>query len=270
MDNGIFGDFRPDIDGIEGDHSGFKTNSDVEAVYFTNLPQMQFFPANIQTQFPNLKAIYIGSTGLKELTQADLKPFSKLEDFHAQWSQLTKIEKNLFEFNPQLKIIWLNDNQITHIEPLTFSNLSKLETLWISGNKCKMNFEKVVNSVSDVKSLVRKVDTGGCDPTVIEILKPLFDMEGSGNYDNEYYDDNEDDDDDDEDDDDDDEFYQVPEYKPTTRTTTTDDSEIYEYETTSKNEEPSDSSWNFTFMIICFVLGACALFLACVACFYLF
>ncbi|KAL7012114.1 hypothetical protein ACKWTF_014641 [Chironomus riparius] len=101
----------------------------------------------------NIKAIKVDDCKLKEITQADLKPFPKLVEISISSNALEVLEEGLFEFNPDLEYIYFYTNKIIHIEPNIFEHLSKLRYLYLGSNYCISKSAK--NSKSLVKKLIR-------------------------------------------------------------------------------------------------------------------
>jgi len=123
------------IDSIYGTHLTGYNNDNVEG-FSVAQGQIHYFPSDLNKFFKNLKGISISSTGLKEIHQRDLKDFPKLMNLYLYSSDLEIIEENLFEFNPNLDLMSLNTNKITHIDPHVLDRLLKLKTLYIFQNTC--------------------------------------------------------------------------------------------------------------------------------------
>lgn len=68
-------------------------------------------------------------------------------------NNLEIIEKDLFEFNPNLEVIHLNINKILHIDPNVFNKLNDLMELYLDGNTC-INM-KAENDLAKVQKVIR-------------------------------------------------------------------------------------------------------------------
>jgi len=123
------------VDYICGEHPAGYNNDNVEA-FDVYRGQIHYFPRGLNKFFKNLKGIQIGSTGLKEVHQSDLKDLPKLMNLHLHTSNSEILEKNLFEFNPNLDYIYLNSNKISHIDPNIFDKLTILRKLYLNSNTC--------------------------------------------------------------------------------------------------------------------------------------
>src|SRR5690349_12154836 len=63
--------------GINGTHAEGKSNKDVEAISFTNLP-VGSFPRLQSCFFPNLKAVTVNNCGLEKITKKDLNGLTNM------------------------------------------------------------------------------------------------------------------------------------------------------------------------------------------------
>ncbi|KAG5666645.1 hypothetical protein PVAND_014661 [Polypedilum vanderplanki] len=118
------------ITGISGNHLDGKMNQNVEAVRFKELT-VNYFPVGLQKFFPNLIAISILSSHLKEIKQSDLFPFPQLKYLNLYDNDLRIIRNNLFEFTEHLEVIGLHYNDIKDVDLKTFDKLKKLKYLWL-------------------------------------------------------------------------------------------------------------------------------------------
>ncbi|XP_070504107.1 adhesin Ata autotransporter-like [Chironomus tepperi] len=139
------------IDAVTGTHLAGYNNDNVEGIQVHSKGQIHFFPRGLNKIFKNLKAIFIYTTGLKEVHQSDLKDFPNLKHLSLTKNSLEILEKDLFEFNPNLENIYLNSNKISHIDPNVFDKLTNLKTLYLSSNACiDMTAENNPTSVQNI------------------------------------------------------------------------------------------------------------------------
>jgi len=160
------------ITSVSGDHQSGKTNSDVEGFYVESVT-IRYFPRGLEAFFKNIKVIQILSTSLKEVYQADLKPFPKLVELNLYSNLLEVLEEGLFDYNPDLEFISFLDNNIVHIEPKVFDNLSKLSTLLLRSNHCVD--KDAENSTSAVQNLVQNLEST-CKNSDFSSLKEKLEM----------------------------------------------------------------------------------------------
>lgn len=117
-------------------HQSGKNNDNVEGFYSSSSFQItQYFPHGLNKVFKNLKIIDINNGRIKEIHQSDLRPFKKLEVLDLDSNDIQVIETGLFDFNPNLVIIWLS-SKILHIDAGVFTNLKKLAYLYLGNNLC--------------------------------------------------------------------------------------------------------------------------------------
>ncbi|CAG9810509.1 unnamed protein product [Chironomus riparius] len=144
------------VDGISGTHLPGYYNDNVEA-FTSTLGQIHYFPRGLNRFFKNLKGLQISSSGLKEVHQSDLKDHTHLKNLFLSFSDLEILEENLFEFNPNLEMISLGDNKITHIHANVLDKLNNLKYLYFEGNPCiSVN---AINDPSSLKNVIKKTRT---------------------------------------------------------------------------------------------------------------
>lgn len=124
---------------------------------------IQSFPRGLHTYFKNLKVIHIEKCGLKEIHQAELKPFPNLEYFFLSSNSIEVIEEGLFDNNPSLKTIGLWESRIVHIDSKVFDRLPKLRYLCLPNIFCvKMNIwnsrEEVLEALKVIKNQCTSAD----------------------------------------------------------------------------------------------------------------
>lgn len=123
---------QPDaiITAITGDHQDGKTNLDVLGFRVKN-KKVLYFPKYLNKFFPNLIAISILSSNLKDIKQSDISPFPQLRYLNLFQNQLTRVGDNLFEINLELEVIGLHYNKIESVNPKVIQRLKKLKFFWL-------------------------------------------------------------------------------------------------------------------------------------------
>lgn len=99
---------------------------------------VKFVPARIKMKFPKLTALDISRSGLTHVEKEDMRQFGGdliLVDFFG--NSLTALEADVFDYNPNLRIIYLNENSFKFINSALFQNFRKMRNLksvhfWIS------------------------------------------------------------------------------------------------------------------------------------------
>lgn len=124
------------ISSITGNHFNDRTNRDVYV--FTAFNQKVFyFPQGLDKFFQNIMTIEIVKCGLKEIHGSDIKVFSNLSRLDLNGNRLEFLEGDLFNFNPQIKSIYLNGNRISQVDPKFFDSFgTRAVILNLLNNEC--------------------------------------------------------------------------------------------------------------------------------------
>lgn len=124
--------------------------------YIRRSPSCLYVPSGIAENFKNIKILVIAYTGLKVITQADLKPLQKIQNLYIDNNKLTSLDDDLFVFNPTIEYINLSYNQIKSMGPMTFEPLSGLKELGLSRNVC---IDEAAKGIENVDALKLKLKT---------------------------------------------------------------------------------------------------------------
>ncbi|XP_070505190.1 peroxidasin homolog isoform X3 [Chironomus tepperi] len=145
------------VDSVTGRHKPGHNNDNVDFLSIEGAGKVHYFPHGLDKIFKNLKGIQIYGTGLKQVRQVDLKDFPNLTNLYLDHNYLKILEKDLFKFNPNLEVISLYSNRITHIDPNVFDGLTKLKTLNLGSNDC-INMSAVKNPTA-VQNVIKTAST---------------------------------------------------------------------------------------------------------------
>ncbi len=99
---------------INGNHIPGITNANVEAlsIYEQNLTQ---FPMNVERFFPNLKVIHLSDNLINSVSNEFLRPHKYLVWLGLPGNKITKLESNIFDGLPHLRIIDFYGNKIKDV-----------------------------------------------------------------------------------------------------------------------------------------------------------
>lgn len=158
-----------------GGHINNKTNSDVTAVTIHEAT-CHYLPAGLKRIFIKLEGLEIANSGLKVITQSDLRPLTKLRSFFARGNQITHLESNLFYFNRELVIINLTDNKIVFIGPGIFDPITDLQQLHINYNVCISKVGVNRQQVKDVQTHIAQSCEGGLIEKVEKMSREIEDL----------------------------------------------------------------------------------------------
>lgn len=104
--------------------------------YIYMSPMCYYVPSGIGENFKNIKVLVIANTGLKAVTQADLRPLKNLRYLYLDKNNLEVLENNLFMHNRAIEKINLSDNKIKTVGGDVFKPLTKLKRLNMLSNIC--------------------------------------------------------------------------------------------------------------------------------------
>jgi Leucine-rich repeat (LRR) protein len=63
-------------------------------------------------------------------------PFPNLKYLNLGGNSIQVLQKNIFDFNPELELVGFDDNKIFHVNPKTFDNLRNLRFFWFTNTLC--------------------------------------------------------------------------------------------------------------------------------------
>jgi len=147
-----------DISSVNGIQEGSKSNDDVLGFYALSRT-IQFFPKGLNKFFKNIKMITISSCQLKEIHQSDLKVFPDLVYFDLESNEIEVIEAGLFDFNPNLQLVGIQESKIIHIDPNVFDHLNKLSNFWFYSVPC---VDQTISNSKEMVQEVLKIVTSNC------------------------------------------------------------------------------------------------------------
>lgn len=146
INNVYFCDLQQDIEStnsndvvtsVSGHHLCGKSNNDVVGfrAYGKNL---KYFPKHLNDYFrpEKIEFVAVWTTGLKEIHQCDLSPFTNMRILSLWETDLEVIERDLLKFNPKIEYLGLGKNKIKYVDGNVFEHLKMLHTFHIDGNPC--------------------------------------------------------------------------------------------------------------------------------------
>ncbi|XP_070507881.1 uncharacterized protein [Chironomus tepperi] len=122
------------INRIDGFHMQGKRTKEVQA-FKGDASIINYFPKDLEKQFPNLIVILLNLVQLKEIRQTDLKPFTDLRYLDLFENKIEFLEADLFKYNRRLEVIWLSNNKIKFIDDNVFQGLG-ITSLFLAYNEC--------------------------------------------------------------------------------------------------------------------------------------
>lgn len=144
----------------------FREDKDkIDSFYIHKSPLAYYIPSGIADNFINLKVLIIVGCGLTSVRQSDLRPLTKLIMLNLDSNNLKTIDKDLFEYNPNIETVSLKENRIKSVAVDVFTPLTNLKYLNLKDNVCIQ--EKEATSVDQVKKLIEAINEK-CSPLVLE------------------------------------------------------------------------------------------------------
>lgn len=133
----------PDRFEVAGVHESNKSNDDVIGFEFVNqtcrevfLDRYRYRLQSVGDYFKNLQALRLHKLGFKWISKSDLGSFPMLKFLDLSENKVAVIEPDLFEFNPKLKFINLDDNRIRSFPLKALDDIDDLEQLHLRNNVC--------------------------------------------------------------------------------------------------------------------------------------
>lgn len=122
---------------VTGDQLNGKSNADVIGFRAYN-KKLNVFPQGLENYFniEKIEFIAIWNTGLKEIHQNDLSPYTNVKVLSLWNNDFEVIERDLLKFNPHIEYIGLGKNKIKFVDGNVFGHLKNLHSLYIDGNSC--------------------------------------------------------------------------------------------------------------------------------------
>ncbi|KAL7011795.1 hypothetical protein ACKWTF_014459 [Chironomus riparius] len=135
------------ITNVKGKHEDSRNNTHVIG-FRAGGSKMEVFPKYMLQYFPNLQAIVIKSSEIREIYRTDLKSFYNLVYLKIDGSKIEVLEQGLFDYNRQLQVLGINSKKMIHIDPNVFDKLTNLRYFL---------FEDVPCVEQEVRNLRRQV-----------------------------------------------------------------------------------------------------------------
>ena len=118
-----------------GTHASNETSNSVTALWIEN-KNTEYLASNIGEIFPNLIALRVKDGRLKELHKDDLMSMPKLKYLNLDNNDVAVLDDDVFEYNPQLELLWLSLNKIIKIGENLADGFKKLVSLDLTKNVC--------------------------------------------------------------------------------------------------------------------------------------
>jgi hypothetical protein len=158
----IFNQNRVKVDKASGEHFDGKNDKDVRGFAIFRAYNLHYFPEGIDKVFVNIFWIAIHKSNLNEISQSDLKVFPELKYLYLDENQLEVLNADLFKYNTKLELIWIYKNPFKHIDAKVFSSLGLLRTLRIGTCKSTVTLQDAYNA-QDLAKVIERIEEGECE-----------------------------------------------------------------------------------------------------------
>lgn len=140
---------------VSGDHLQPRLNYNHVRALEIRGQTCHFLPQRIKNFFPNLDLLRIVNSRLKVITQADLKPLSKLRVVQMNGNQLTTLDNDLFDFNQDLTRVDFRSQKLKLIGYNIFNKLEHLAVADFQFSGCVNFYAK--NGRVDIEELKKEI-----------------------------------------------------------------------------------------------------------------
>lgn len=120
---------------VSQNHLDGKNNSDVTQLLITET-FVGFIPLNVSAFFPILDRFDMRNASITEITRDSLRGLFRLRTFYAFRNLIERIGVDVFIDNPELQVIYFDNNPVRHVAHRVFDHLTQLITLGFSFDNC--------------------------------------------------------------------------------------------------------------------------------------
>lgn len=165
------------LERVDGSHMDGKSSNEVKAMIVVS-QVLQYIPKGLGETFKNLEVLHILSSELKEITKEDLKQFPNLKSLWVNDCNLVHLESGLLQFNPKLKEVRFQYNEIISIAADIFEPLKDLEKADLGANSCISNRaydrKQLEGLLRDITRNCQQESNSGVGRLLVEFLNVLF------------------------------------------------------------------------------------------------
>lgn len=119
---------------------------------------IHYIPLGLNYVFENMDTLDISYAQLKTISKEDLEQFGQnLRVLWLNFNELEKLNADLFIYTPNIEELMLTNNKIRAIESGSLDNLNRLKTLHIQGNPCTTSYDEIDDDRDEVKASVQRI-----------------------------------------------------------------------------------------------------------------
>lgn len=120
--------------------------------------RLKFLPRGIGRKFPNLQRLVVNHCRLTIVRDFYFENMEELKVLHLDWNQISTIEPKSFDDLISLRNLSLHHNQITKIEPKAFDDLVSLQFLWLEDNLIETLDEDLFTKMVNLESIFLQIN----------------------------------------------------------------------------------------------------------------
>lgn len=110
----VHDDHKDTVTSISGSHHRRMNDSMVEALWIYQ-KHLNYFPKNLERFFPSLKAISLEENAITKVSNGLLRPHKHLEWLNLLGNRIAKLDSDIFDDLPNLKVVDFYGNHIKEI-----------------------------------------------------------------------------------------------------------------------------------------------------------
>lgn len=143
------------VTSVSGDVThGILNYDNITSLRLKSSPDFIYFPKGLGELFRNVEELEISDTGMKMLSDDDLRVFPKLKRLKITRNQLEHFSFEFIESNELMEAVDLSHNKLKILKLKNIKKLSHLTSIDVSGNVC---IDAKANEREEVINLVYKI-----------------------------------------------------------------------------------------------------------------
>lgn len=141
----------------------FLNLEEIKSFYIYQSPRCFYIPFGIEKYFPHIETLFITHSGLKTVTNEDLKPFRHLKGLYMHNNQIESLGKDFFIYNTEIEEVNLSDNKLRNLAFDVLEPLISLEKIEIFRNTCIDSGAATADDIQVLKNTLHEQ----CPPKIV-------------------------------------------------------------------------------------------------------
>lgn len=106
----------------------------IKSFFIHDSPKCFYLPKGIEKHFDDLEVLIVAGTGLKSITNQDLRPFKVLKELYMNHNALEELQSDLFIYNTQIMAVNFGNNRLKTVGCGILEPLYDLQVINFMGN----------------------------------------------------------------------------------------------------------------------------------------